>query len=225
MSRNVRNVFRVVSPKVSNQARKTRNQASETSIEKYMEELKIVPKPKNDHLPTDVLYRIFTFLLPTENSPHSIRSNSFFKVAPYNIACVCRVWRDLVLSIPSLWSRSSLLPYRPTRHTFENMTLAIKQHLKRSQDSPPFDVFCTTRRTVLCITLARNRKSLERAPNALEEGRNLVWHRFSCDNWRNNIYWKIRKRMVYFRIRKICSPTTWILLGRRCPEQALWSQT
>ncbi len=98
---------------------------------------------KINDLTSDLLYRIFKFLLaiPTQNSDPSWTSrkyeSDFFNcTAPYNIARVCRTWRELVLATASIWNDISLAFPHPSDLLLDQTKVFISQHLSRSRNLP-----------------------------------------------------------------------------------------
>ncbi len=92
------------------------------------------------HLPVDILYQALILALPTwypSKSVDEVSVSKFFATtAPYNISRVCRLWRDIVLSSPSLWSSLFLSFFRPSDETLKLLTRVIEQHLQRSENLP-----------------------------------------------------------------------------------------
>ncbi len=92
-----------------------------------------------NRLPIDVFHQIFTLVLPTSHpSPvdNHLAPKFFATTEPYNTICVCRSWRNLVLSSPSLWTSFFLSFINPSDDTLKHVTRAIDQHLQRSHDLP-----------------------------------------------------------------------------------------
>ncbi len=72
-------------------------------------------------------------------SSEEISESDFFRIqvtAPYNIVCVCRSWRELVLSTASLWNDVSLAFSHPPNRTLEQTKFFFRQHLSRSRNLP-----------------------------------------------------------------------------------------
>ncbi len=90
-------------------------------------------------LPDDVLQEIYFLALPT-SYPSPVEDNStstlITSTPPYNISRVCRSWRNLVLSSPSLWSSFFLSFSNPSDETLKLLVRLIEQHLRRSNELP-----------------------------------------------------------------------------------------
>ncbi len=91
------------------------------------------------HHHVGVLHRIFEFSLPTSLPSPTDRntvSKFFATTPPYNIASVCRSWRDLVVSSPSLWSKFFFSLSDPEDRTLKTTKHLIELHLQRSRNAP-----------------------------------------------------------------------------------------
>jgi len=91
--------------------------------------------------PVDVLYRVLDFSLPISLPPTMcLNLNAvamfFSSTSPYNIMCVCRSWRDLVLSCPSLWSTFVFSFYSPSSRDLEALIRLTAMHMHQSRNMP-----------------------------------------------------------------------------------------
>ncbi|KLO15965.1 hypothetical protein SCHPADRAFT_237180 [Schizopora paradoxa] len=91
--------------------------------------------PRTQFLYDDVLHNIFLLGLPSNvaNHPHG----SFM----LNVSQVCRVWRNVALSDPNLWTELVWDPFEDRvelidKPNDEKMTLLYRHYLSRSQDLP-----------------------------------------------------------------------------------------
>lgn len=92
-------------------------------------------------IPMEILHRIFAILTLIQHPAFFFTNernlSAFFEsTAPYNIACVCRSWRELVLSSASLWTDFSFTFEDPSDRTLNQTRCIISIHLRRSQTLP-----------------------------------------------------------------------------------------
>jgi len=83
------------------------------------------------HLPVEVLCQIFVLCLPAEIHHFRISSN----LAPILLTRICRRWREVAVTTPSLWSRL-YVNVLPDREDWRKATLCYSLWLQRSRERP-----------------------------------------------------------------------------------------
>ncbi len=96
-------------------------------------------RPSANRFPTEILREIFELAIPT-SYPSPVENNSLSTfiatTAPYNILRVSHSWKDLVLSIPSLWSSFFYSFSYPSDATLKVLICLIERHSERSHGLP-----------------------------------------------------------------------------------------